>query len=89
MRSIVQLIRRDRTALQFDIAELAMQRDGSSADVDFVFEAIPEQIAIYFRSYQILDMFARDHFHAFALVLVSTKNRQSDRQGSFDVEFAN
>ena len=89
MRSMVQLIRRGRTALQFDIAELAMQRAGSSVGADFGSEAISEQIAIYFRSYQILNMFARGHFPAFALVLGSTKNRQSDRQATFDVEFAN
>ena len=86
---MVQLIRRGRTALQFDIEELAMQRAGSSADVDFASEAIPEQIAIYCRSYQILNMLARDHFHAFALVFSSTKNRKSGRQSSFDLEFAN
>lgn len=76
-------------ALRFDIAELAMQRDGLSANVDFASEVSPEHIEIRCQCHQIPDMSAQDHFYAFALVFCRTKNRQSDRQGSFDAEVAN
>lgn len=86
---MAQLIRRGRAALQFDIAELPVQRDGLSANIEFAFETVPVQIEIYCRCDQILGVSAQNHFHAFARVLGRTKNCQSNRQGSFDVKFEN